>query len=55
MSEYKLHLIGKKSIKIIERFDNSVLVKYVKTGIEASVDPKLIKTITIKNKKLCKI
>lgn len=51
MSDYKLHLVGKKSIKIIERFDNSVLIEYVKTKAQASINPNLIKTITIKNNK----
>ena len=48
---YKIHLIGKKAVKIIERFENSILVEYIKTGVQSSVNPSAVKTITVNNER----
>lgn len=48
---HKLHLIGKRAVKIIARFDNSLLVEYVKTGKQSSVNPSSVKTITVEDKR----
>jgi hypothetical protein len=48
---YKLFLIGKKAVKILQRFDNSVLVEYVATEKQSSVNPSLIKSINVESKR----
>jgi hypothetical protein len=40
---YVVLMIGRKAIRIIERFSHSVLVEYIKTGVQASVSPDCIK------------
>jgi hypothetical protein len=44
---HKLFLVGRKSVKILERFDNSLLVEYVKTGVQACINPELVRCKTI--------
>jgi len=51
---YKLFLIGRKAVKIIARFDHSWLVEYVIGGRQVSIDPKFVKTKTIKDEKISK-
>jgi hypothetical protein len=45
---YKLFLYGKKAVKIIARFDHSILIEYVVGGRQASVNPKHVKCRIIK-------
>lgn len=40
---YFIYMINRKKVEIIERFTHSVLVRYVKTGIESSVSPDSIR------------
>ena len=47
MSKYTYFVIGRKKVEILQKFDNSVLVRYVKTGIEACVNPAFIKKKTV--------
>ena len=47
MSKYTYFVIGRKKVEILQKFDNSVLVRYVKTGIEACVNPVFIKKKTV--------
>lgn len=42
---FKLFVIGKRRVKIIQRFNHSILVEYYDTKKQASVNPELIKTI----------
>jgi vancomycin resistance protein YoaR len=41
--EYTIYLINRKAVKIIERFSHSILVEYIKTGVQASVSPDCIR------------
>ena len=41
---FKIHLVGKQRVEILQKFDNSVLVRYVKSGIESCINPSLIKS-----------
>jgi vancomycin resistance protein YoaR len=41
--EYTVYLINRKAVKIIERFSHSILVEYIKTGVQASVSPDCIR------------
>lgn len=34
-------------VEILQKFDNSVLVRYVKTGVESCVNPEFIKKKTV--------
>lgn len=36
-------LVGKKAVRIIDRFDHSVVVEFIKTGVKSSINPKYIK------------
>ena len=47
MSKYTYFVIGRKKVEILQKFDNSVLVRYVKTGIEACVNSVFIKKKTV--------
>lgn len=44
---YKIFLVGRKAIEVLQRFNNSWLIKYVKTGLEVCIDPKFVKSKTI--------
>lgn len=44
---FKLFLVKGKAVKIIQTFNHSTLVEYVKTGKQASINPALIKTKVI--------
>lgn len=44
---HKLFLIGKKSVKVLQRFDHSWLVEYVKTGVQVCINPVFVKCKTI--------
>jgi hypothetical protein len=46
----KKRYVGDREVVIIARFDHSVLVKYVDTGLESSVSPSIIKTYKTKKK-----
>ena len=41
---FRIHMIGRQRVVILQKFDNSVLVRYVKSGIESCVNPNLIKS-----------
>ena len=47
MSKYTYFVIGRSKVEILQKFDNSVLVRYVKTGVEACVNPEFIKNKTV--------
>ena len=49
MSKYSYFVIGRSKVEILQKFDNSVLVRYVKTGVEACVNPNLIKSKEVGN------
>ena len=40
---YTVYMINRKAVKIIQRFSHSVLVEYIKTGIQSSVNPDCIR------------
>lgn len=42
-------MINRKQVIILERFTHSVLIKYVKSSVESSVNPSVIKSFTPKN------
>lgn len=47
MSKYTYFVIGRSKVEILQKFDNSVLVRYIKTGVESCVNPALIKKKTV--------
>ena len=47
MSKYTYFVIGRSKVEIFQKFDNSVLVRYIKTGVEFCVNPTLIKKKTV--------
>lgn len=49
---YKLFTIGRKAVKVIDRFDHSWLVEYVIGGRQVSIDPKFVKSKTIVHEKI---
>ena len=40
---YTVYMINRKAVKIIQRFDHSILVEYIKTGEQFSVSPDCIR------------
>jgi hypothetical protein len=48
MGEFKYWMVGRNRVHIIERFGTSTLVEYVKTGVQASVNTSLVKSVTTK-------
>ena len=46
-----MFLVGRNRVEILQKFDNSVLIRYVKSGIEACVNPSLIKSKVIEEYK----
>lgn len=48
MPKYTYYVVGRKKVEILQRFDNSVLVRYVKTRVEACIKADFIKKKTVK-------
>lgn len=48
MREYTYYVVGRQKVEILQRFDNSVLVRYVKSGTEACIRADFVKKKTVK-------
>lgn len=51
MEEYKFWMFNKKRVTIIERYGESTLIEYVRSGIQASVKTSHVISVTVKNTK----
>jgi hypothetical protein len=47
---FKLKMVNKKAVKVIQYYDSSAKIKYVKSGIECTVSRSVIKEYVINKK-----
>ena len=47
LMSFKIFLIGRERVIIKQVFDNSLLVEYVKSGKEQTVNPKLVRSVIV--------
>lgn len=50
MENFKFWMFNHKRVIIIERFGESTLIEYVRSGIQASVKTSLVVSVTVKPK-----